>query len=176
MIDEISLGLAPVVFLRLMPVIKGIAASGVGVLLVEQFAHMALNAAMDALVVTGGRVSYQGNTATGVLIRAAGFFTECGIPKIERVVSDNAFAYRKSRAFNDAVADLGATQEFITPHCPWTNGKVERLNRTWPRSGPTGRSSPAISLATMLLRPGSTSTTPNASIPASEQPPSAECH
>jgi branched-chain amino acid transport system ATP-binding protein len=60
MIDEMSLGLAPVVFLRLMPVIKGIAESGVGVLLVEQFAHMALGAATDALVVTGGRVSYQG--------------------------------------------------------------------------------------------------------------------
>lgn len=22
------------------------------------------------------------------------------------------------------------TQKFIKPHCPWTNGKVERLNRT----------------------------------------------
>jgi branched-chain amino acid transport system ATP-binding protein len=64
MIDEMSLGLAPVVFLRLMPVIKDIAASGVGVLLVEQFAHMALNAATDALVVTGGRVSYQGPANT----------------------------------------------------------------------------------------------------------------
>lgn len=60
MIDEMSLGLAPVVFLRLIPVIEGIAESGVGVLLVEQFAHMALKAASDALVVTSGRVSYQG--------------------------------------------------------------------------------------------------------------------
>lgn len=63
MIDEMSLGLAPVVFLRLMPVIRDIAASGVGVLLVEQFAHMALTAATDALVVAGGRVSYQGSAA-----------------------------------------------------------------------------------------------------------------
>ena len=63
MIDEMSLGLAPVVFLRLIPVIQDIAASGVGVLLVEQFAHLALKAASEALVVTSGRVSYQGSAA-----------------------------------------------------------------------------------------------------------------
>jgi transposase InsO family protein len=28
------------------------------------------------------------------------------------------------------VASLGAKQVFIRPHCPWQNGKVERLNRT----------------------------------------------
>ena len=64
MIDEMSLGLAPVVFLRLIPVIQDIAASGVGVLLVEQFAHLALKAASDALVVSSGRVSYQGSAST----------------------------------------------------------------------------------------------------------------
>ena len=63
MIDEMSLGLAPVVFLRLVPVVQGIAESGVGVLLVEQFAHMALKAATDALVVSSGRVSYQGSAS-----------------------------------------------------------------------------------------------------------------
>jgi transposase InsO family protein len=71
-----------------------------------------------------------GKTAAGVLIRAAEFFASCGIPKIERVISDNAFAYRRSTAFKDAVAQIGAEQRFIKPHCPWTNGKVERLNRT----------------------------------------------
>ena len=25
---------------------------------------------------------------------------------------------------------LGARHNLITPHCPWQNGKVERLNRT----------------------------------------------
>src|SRR5918994_5535459 len=54
LIDEMSLGLAPVVFLRLMPVVKQIADTGVGVLLVEQFAHLALQIANDALVITGG--------------------------------------------------------------------------------------------------------------------------
>lgn len=72
----------------------------------------------------------KGSTAAGVLQRAAVFFAENGIPKIERVLSDNAFAYRKSTAFKDAVIGLGAEQRFIKAHCPWTNGKVERLNRT----------------------------------------------
>ena len=72
----------------------------------------------------------KGATAAGVLLRAAEFFAKNGIPKIERVLSDNAFAYRKSVAFKEAVASLGAKQRFIKPHCPWTNGKVERLNRT----------------------------------------------
>jgi branched-chain amino acid transport system ATP-binding protein len=60
LLDEMSLGLAPVVFLRLIPIIKQIASTGVGVLLVEQFAHLALGVADDAIVVTGGHVSYQG--------------------------------------------------------------------------------------------------------------------
>lgn len=61
MLDEMSLGLAPVVFMRLLPIIEGIAKSGVGVLLVEQFAHLALKIAQDSIVVTSGRVSYQGD-------------------------------------------------------------------------------------------------------------------
>lgn len=63
LIDEMSLGLAPVVFLRLIPTIREIASAGVGVLLVEQFAHLALGVASHALVVTGGRVSFQGKPA-----------------------------------------------------------------------------------------------------------------
>jgi len=60
LLDEMSLGLAPVVFLRLIPVIEQIAKTGVGVLLVEQFAHLALKIASDALVITSGHVSYHG--------------------------------------------------------------------------------------------------------------------
>ena len=72
----------------------------------------------------------KGVTAAGVLLHAAEFFANCGIPKIERVISDNAYAYRLSTDFKNAVAAIGAEQRFIKPHCPWTNGKVERLNRT----------------------------------------------
>jgi transposase InsO family protein len=72
----------------------------------------------------------KGATAAAFLLRAAAHFAAHGIARIERVLTDNAFAYRHSAAFKDAVATLGATQRFIKPHCPWTNGKVERFNRT----------------------------------------------
>jgi len=72
----------------------------------------------------------KGATAAGFLTRAAGYFAGHGIQRIERVITDNAFAYRNSTMFRQAVADLGAVQRFIKPHCPWTNGKAERFNRT----------------------------------------------
>lgn len=64
LIDEMSLGLAPVVFMRLLPLVQRFAASGVGVLLVEQFTALALGVADDALVVSSGRVTYSGDAAT----------------------------------------------------------------------------------------------------------------
>ncbi|MFI2490533.1 IS481 family transposase [Promicromonospora kroppenstedtii] len=72
----------------------------------------------------------KGATAAGFLTRAAAYFATHGITRIERVISDNAFTYRRSTAFQAAVAALGARQKFIRPHCPWQNGKVERFNRT----------------------------------------------
>jgi branched-chain amino acid transport system ATP-binding protein len=42
LVDELSLGLAPVVVQRLMPALEEAAAGGVGVLLIEQFVHVAL--------------------------------------------------------------------------------------------------------------------------------------
>ncbi|WP_298591634.1 integrase core domain-containing protein, partial [uncultured Kocuria sp.] len=69
-------------------------------------------------------------TCAGFLARAAVYFAGHGIPRIERVMTDNAFAYRHSAAVREVVAMLGAKQVFIRPHCPWQNGKVERLNRT----------------------------------------------
>ncbi len=71
----------------------------------------------------------KGATAAGVLERAIGFYADLGV-RVERVISDNAFAYRHSTAFRDVIHRHGITQKFIKPHCPWTNGKVERLNRT----------------------------------------------
>ncbi|WP_166347967.1 ATP-binding cassette domain-containing protein [Phytoactinopolyspora limicola] len=60
LIDEMSLGLAPVVFMRLLPMVRRFAEQGVGILLVEQFTHLALGLAREALVVSSGRVTYQG--------------------------------------------------------------------------------------------------------------------
>ncbi|MCR8672055.1 IS481 family transposase, partial [Agrococcus sp. HG114] len=70
----------------------------------------------------------RGATCAGFLRRAAAFFAINGIDRIERLMTDNAFAYRFS--LRDVVAELGARQVFIRPHCPWQNGKVERFNRT----------------------------------------------
>jgi transposase InsO family protein len=72
----------------------------------------------------------RGETAAAFLRRAADYFATHGIHVIEEVMSDNAFAFRRSRAFAHAVAALGARQRFTRPHCPWQNGKVERFNRT----------------------------------------------
>ena len=60
LVDELSLGLAPVVVKRLVPTIESVAASGTGVLLIEQFAHVALSLAKTAYVLEGGRISYEG--------------------------------------------------------------------------------------------------------------------
>jgi branched-chain amino acid transport system ATP-binding protein len=62
-VDELSLGLAPIVVKRLVPVIEQVAASGVGVLLIEQFAHVALAVATTAHVLEGGRIQYTGDAA-----------------------------------------------------------------------------------------------------------------
>jgi transposase InsO family protein len=69
-------------------------------------------------------------TCAGFLTRAAAVFAAAGITRIERIITDNALAYRRSVAFRSAVTAIGAEQRFIKPHCPWTNGKVERFNRT----------------------------------------------
>jgi branched-chain amino acid transport system ATP-binding protein len=60
LVDELSLGLAPVVVQRLVPTIEAVAASGVGVLLIEQFAHVALGLAETAYVLERGRIHYHG--------------------------------------------------------------------------------------------------------------------
>jgi transposase InsO family protein len=70
----------------------------------------------------------KGTTCAGFLARAAAYFAGHGIPRIERVMTDNAWAYRWS--LREVIGALGARQTFIRPHCPWQNGKVERLNRT----------------------------------------------
>lgn len=70
----------------------------------------------------------KGATCTEFLERAISYFAEHGIPRIERLITDNAWAYRYS--LRDVCARHGIQQKFIRPHCPWQNGKVERFNRT----------------------------------------------
>jgi transposase InsO family protein len=70
----------------------------------------------------------KGPTCAAFLQRAIDYFATHGITRIERVMTDNAWAYRYS--LRDICAEHGIAQKFIKPHCPWQNGKVERLNRT----------------------------------------------
>jgi transposase InsO family protein len=72
----------------------------------------------------------KGPTCAGFLLRAAAYFAAHGIARIDRVLTDNHWSYRRSNHVADAIRALGATHKFIKPHCPWQNGKVERFNRT----------------------------------------------
>ncbi|MFE5635301.1 integrase core domain-containing protein, partial [Streptomyces sp. NPDC056543] len=69
-------------------------------------------------------------TCAAFLTRAAAFFRTHGITRIERVLTDNAWAYRKGLAWKNALDDLGATGKLTRAYRPQTNGKVERFNRT----------------------------------------------
>jgi transposase InsO family protein len=70
----------------------------------------------------------RGATCAEFLVRAIDYFAAHGITTIERLMTDNAWAYRYSLRELCAAAEI--KQVFIRPHCPWQNGKVERLNRT----------------------------------------------
>lgn len=70
----------------------------------------------------------KGPTCAGFLARAIAYFATHHITGIEELMTDNAWAYRWS--LRDLCAAHGIRQLFIKPHCPWQNGKVERLNRT----------------------------------------------
>jgi branched-chain amino acid transport system ATP-binding protein len=63
LIDELSLGLAPVILKRLIPTIRTVAESGVGVLLIEQFATVALDLAQQVHVMDRGRIESSGSAA-----------------------------------------------------------------------------------------------------------------
>ena len=60
MIDEMSSGLAPVVVGRLMTAVRGLADSGMAVVLVEQFATLALAIGSRAYVIRRGEMVYDG--------------------------------------------------------------------------------------------------------------------
>ena len=63
MIDELSLGLAPAVIDRMLLAIQQMASSGIGLLLVEQFAERALDAGDKAVVLARGEVALRGTAS-----------------------------------------------------------------------------------------------------------------
>jgi branched-chain amino acid transport system ATP-binding protein len=60
MIDELSLGLAPIIVQRLLPILRQLAEQGLGVLLVEQYARLALGIGDYAYVMSHGEVVLEG--------------------------------------------------------------------------------------------------------------------
>ncbi len=60
LIDEMSLGLAPLIVKRLLAVVAALKEQGVGILLIEQFTDLALGLADDAVVLRGGQMRYAG--------------------------------------------------------------------------------------------------------------------
>ena len=63
-VDELSLGLSPLVVKRLADVIQSVASEGVGVLLIEQFTTLALRLAQRAVVLQRGRIAWSGAALT----------------------------------------------------------------------------------------------------------------
>jgi branched-chain amino acid transport system ATP-binding protein len=61
LIDEMSAGLAPVIVRRLMTAVRGLADQGLAVVLVEQFAAIAVAIGDRACVLRRGRMVYDGN-------------------------------------------------------------------------------------------------------------------
>ena len=74
LIDELSLGLAPLIVTRLLAAVREAAGEGMGVLLVEQHARQALESADRAYVLLRGRIEIEG-TGAELLAR---------LPEIER--------------------------------------------------------------------------------------------
>jgi branched-chain amino acid transport system ATP-binding protein len=62
-VDELSLGLAPLVVAQLFEVLRAVNAAGTAILLVEQFVHMALANTHRAYVLAKGQVVASGPSA-----------------------------------------------------------------------------------------------------------------
>ena len=60
LLDELSMGLAPIIVEELFGVVSALASEGITVVVVEQFAEFALKVAKWAVVMTGGRVVHSG--------------------------------------------------------------------------------------------------------------------
>lgn len=62
LIDELSLGLAPAIVLRLAETLVALTRDGIGIILIEQFTSLALRLAPRAYVLERGRLAYSGSS------------------------------------------------------------------------------------------------------------------
>jgi transposase InsO family protein len=71
-------------------------------------------------------------TVIGFLERALAFYASHGIV-VRRLMTDNAWAYTRSRAVGQLLAQRGIKHLKTKPYRPRTNGKVERFHQTMAR-------------------------------------------
>ena len=107
-----------------------------------EYLHVAFDDA-SRLAYTEVLPDERGPSCAGFLARATAWFASLGV-RIERVMTDNAFAYTMSQAFQAALAELGARHITTRPYTPRTNGKAERFIQTalreWLYARPYGSS------------------------------------
>jgi transposase InsO family protein len=70
-----------------------------------------------------------GDACAAFLERALAWYAQHGIT-VERVLTDNAKAYRSSRAWRSVCARQRVRRRFTRPYTPRTNGKAEALIKT----------------------------------------------
>jgi transposase InsO family protein len=71
-------------------------------------------------------------TVAGFLQRALAFYAAHGFP-LRRLMTDNAWAYTRSRVVGELLARSGIKHLTTQPYRPRTNGKVERFHQTMAR-------------------------------------------
>jgi transposase InsO family protein len=77
-------------------------------------------------------------TVTAFVERGLAHFAELGIEP-RRLLSDNAFAYRRNRSLRELLEAHRIRHRFIRPRRPQTNGKVERFQQTLKREWALGQ-------------------------------------
>ena len=93
-----------------------------------EYLHVAIDDA-SRLAYTEVLPAETGDACAGFLSRASTWFQRLGVT-IDRVMTDNAFAYTNSKTFRSVLAVIGARHITTKPYRPRTNGKAERFIQT----------------------------------------------
>jgi ABC-type branched-subunit amino acid transport system ATPase component/MFS family permease len=96
MIDELSLGLAPVIVQQLLEIVKDIHARGTTIILVEQSVNVALTVARHAYFMEKGEIRFDGSTAE--LLKRTDILRSVFLEGAKSVVGDGNGSSRRRRA------------------------------------------------------------------------------
>ena len=141
MIDELSLGLAPVIVEQLLPVVRGMAAAGTTVIIVEQSVNVALTLADTAFFMEKGQIRFHGPTAELLerpdVLRSV--FLEGAGPVLEaRADRDGAAAEGLEALADEAARSAGAGE------LPGEDEPVESVVVAAEPAEPVGSEGPAL--------------------------------